>query len=71
MKPRIKSMIWNTQKQKTSNLNNKKKKGSKKNEDSVRSLWDNFKYFNSCIIGVPEEEEKEQEIEKNNEIKLS
>ena len=45
-----------------------------KNADSVRSLWDNFKQSNICIIGVPEGEEKEQEIrnlfEKNNERKL-
>ena len=31
-------------------------------KDSVRSLWDNFKCSNICIIGVPEGEEKEQEI---------
>ena len=48
-----------------------RRKKNKKNEDSISNLWDNFKYFNICIIGVPEEEEKEQEIEKNNEIKLS
>ena len=30
MKPRIKSMIWNTKRQKTSNQNNKKQKESKK-----------------------------------------
>ena len=30
--------------------------------DSLRSLWDNFKPSNICIIGVPEGEEKEQEI---------
>ena len=30
MKPRIKSMIWNTKKQKTTNQNNNKKKESKK-----------------------------------------
>ena len=40
----------------------KKKKESKKNEDSISSLWDNFKRTNICIIGVPEGEEKEQEI---------
>ena len=34
-----------------------------KNEDSVRSLWDNFKCTNIHIIGVPKGEEKEQEIE--------
>ena len=61
MKPRIKSMIWNIRKQKTNNQNNKKKR-ILKNEDTVRSLWDNFKYFNIPIIGVPEGEKKEQEI---------
>ena len=39
MKMRIKSIIWNIRKQKTANQNNKKKKESTKNEDSVRSLW--------------------------------
>ena len=38
------------------------KKESKKNEDSVSSLWDNFQRSNIRIIGVPEGEEKEQEI---------
>ena len=33
-----------------------------KNEDSISSLWDNFKSTNIHMIGVPEEEEKEQEI---------
>ena len=32
------------------------------NEDSVSSLWNNFKKFNIHITGVPEGEEKEQEI---------
>ena len=66
-------MIWNTRKQKTTN-HNKKKKKIQRNEDSVSILWDNFKYSNFCIIGVPEGKEKEQEIgnlfEKNNERKL-
>ena len=34
----------------------------KKNEDSTSSLWDNFKRYNIHIIGVPEGEEKGQEI---------
>ena len=33
-----------------------------KNEGRLRSLCENFKYSNICIIGVPEGEEKEQEI---------
>ena len=31
-------------------------------EDSISSLWDNFKRSNIHILGVPEGEEKEQEI---------
>ena len=38
-----------------------KEKESKKNEDSISTLRDNFKRSNICIIGVPEGEEKEQE----------
>ena len=49
-------------------------KRSQKKEGSVSSLWENFKRFSVCIIGVPEGEEKEQEIgnlfEQNNERKL-
>ena len=52
-------MIWNKRKQKKTNQNNKKKK-EKKNEDSVSSLWDNFKCSDIRIIEVPEGEEKDQ-----------
>ena len=58
MKPRIKSMIWNIREQKTTNQNDKKKKESKKNEDSITSLWDNFKRSNIHIIQVPEGDRK-------------
>ena len=34
-----------------------------KNEGGLRNLWDNFKCSNIWIIGVPEGEEEEQEIE--------
>ena len=33
-----------------------------KKEDSISSLWDDFKHSNIRIIGVPEGEKKEQEI---------
>ena len=33
-------------------------KGMKRNEDSLRDLWDNIKCTKIQIIGVPEEEEK-------------
>ena len=61
MKLRIKTMIWNTRKKKTTRQN-KKKKESKTNEGSIDSLWDNFKMSNIHTVGVPGEEEKEQEI---------
>ena len=45
-----------------------------KNKDTIRTLWDISKHTNPQIIGIPEEEEEEQEIEnlfeKNNERKL-
>ena len=33
-----------------------KEKRMKRNEDSLRDLWDNIKRTNICIIGVPEKE---------------
>ena len=32
-------------------------------EERIRNLWDNFKYSNIRIIGVPEGEVEEQEME--------
>ena len=39
-----------------------RKKNPKKNEATIDNLWDNFKRSNTCLIGVPEGEEKKQEI---------
>ena len=36
----------------------------KRNEDSLRDLWDNIKHTNIHIIGVPEGEEREKRPEK-------
>ena len=41
----------------------KKQEFKKKNEERLRNLWDNFKHSNIWIIGIPEREEEEQEIE--------
>ena len=40
------------------NQNNKGKKRIQKNEDSISSLWDNFKRSNIRLMGVPEGVEK-------------
>ena len=40
-----------------------KKQEFKKNEKRLRNLWENFKHYNIWIIGMPEREEEEQEIE--------
>ena len=59
---RIKSMIWGIRKQKN-NHSEQEEERIQKNEDSISSLWDNFKNSNIGIIGVPGGEEKEQVIE--------
>ena len=41
-----------------------KEKRMKRNEDSLRDLWDRIKCTNICIIGVPEGEEREKGPEK-------
>ena len=35
----------------------------KKHESNIRELWDNIKWDNLCVIGIPEGEEKEKNIE--------
>ena len=40
-----------------------KKQEFKKNKERLRDLWDVFKHSNIWIIGVPEGEEEEQEVE--------
>ena len=47
---------------KNNKLEQQEGKRIQKNEDSIRSLWDNFKRSNIHIIGVPEREVKGQEI---------
>ena len=39
------------------------KKKKKKKEERLRNLQDNFKHSNIWIVGVPEAEQQEQEIE--------
>jgi len=42
----------------------KREKRLKRNEESLRELWDNVKHTNICIIGVLEREEREKGTEK-------
>ena len=42
----------------------KKKKERKKNEQRLRHLWDNIKNTSICVMGNPEEEEREKGEEK-------
>ena len=42
----------------------KREKRLKTNEESLRELWGNVKHTNICIIGVPEGEEREKGTEK-------
>ena len=39
-------------------------KRMKRNEDSIRDLWDNIKHTNILILGVPERQEREKGPEK-------
>ena len=61
--PALKSMVWTRRKKQTFNQNRMKKQEFKQNEERLRNLQDNFKCSNIQIIGVPECEEEEQEIE--------
>ena len=42
----------------------KREKRLKRNEESLRELWDNMKRNSICIIGVPEGGEREKGTEK-------
>ena len=41
-----------------------KEKRMKRNEDSLRDLWDNIKHNNIRIIGVPEEKRERKDLRK-------
>ena len=56
-------MIWNKKEEINIQLKQNKETRTKKNEERLRKLWDNFKCSNIRIIGVSEGEEQQQEIE--------
>ena len=55
----------NLEQKKEANIHPEEKEETRiqKNEETCRNLWDNLKCSNIRIIGVPEGEEEEQEIE--------
>ena len=53
-------VTWRTERWKSLLQNRIQKKRMKRNEDSLRDLWDNIKSTNICILGVPEGEEREK-----------
>ena len=55
--------VWIRRKKETLNQNRMKKQEFQKNEERLRNLQDIFRRSNIRIIGVPEGEEEEQEIE--------
>ena len=42
-----------------------KEKRMKRNQDSLRDVWDNIKHPNICIIGVPEEKRERERTQEN------
>ena len=54
-------MIWNIRKQKQE-ISTRRRKKNPKNEDSIKSIWDNFRRSNIHITGAAEGEEKKQEV---------
>ena len=57
-------MTWRTEWWKSLPQNRILGKKKKRNEDTLRDLWDNIKTTNICIIGVPKGEEREKGPEK-------
>ena len=53
-------MTWNLRKQKNKQTGQQKEKRILKHEDSISSLWDNFKHSSIHNMGVSGGEEKEQ-----------
>ena len=62
-KPGLKATIWNKRKKKNIQPEQNEETRIKKNEERLRNLWDNLKCPNIRIIGMPEGEEQQQEIE--------
>ena len=56
-------MVWTRRKKETFNQKKNEETRIQKNEKRLRNLQDIFKHSNILIIGLPEREEEEQQIE--------
>ena len=56
-------MIWSKRKKINIQLEQNGETRIQKSEERLTNLWDNLKHSNIQIIGVPEGEEPQQEIE--------
>ena len=54
---------WKYKEAKTNQSEQQEEKRIQKNEDSVRSLWDNFSRSNICIEGCQKEKRKSKKLE--------
>ena len=59
----LRSMVWTRRKKETSNQKIIEETRIQKNEERLRNLQDILKRSNIRIIGVPEGEEEEQEMD--------
>ena len=62
-KPGLKATIWNKREKINIQPEQNEETRIQKNEEWLWNLFDNFKLSNIQIIGVPEGEEEDQEIE--------
>ena len=62
-KPGLKSTIWNKRKKINIQLEQNEETRIQKIKERLRKIGDNFKRSNIIIVGVPEGEEEEQEVE--------
>ena len=58
-------MTWKVESWKSPNQDSrqKNKQTNKKLKRNIRDIWDNIKWANLCMLGIPEGEEKQRGIE--------
>ena len=62
-KPGLKATIWSKGEKVNIHPEQNEEARIQKSEETLTNLWDNLKHSNIQIIGVPEKDEQQQEIE--------